>query len=168
MNVLAIDPSINHLGWAIMTSGKVLLSGTINASPDAKGHDDVHRIDWMINQLDALMLKNVHTLVTVGEVPVEIVAIERPESWGAYKSMASDRSGSLQILTLLVGALAQWSLNIVGPRCTMLIKVSQHKGQLPKKVTQKRMEKKYKCQFQTDHEADAASVGDYVLGCEGA
>ena len=168
MNVLAIDPSINHLGWVIMTSGKVLLSGTINAPEDTKSWNDVARLDGMIDQLNSLVLAKMHTLTEIGEVPIEIIAIERPETWGAYKSMASDRSGSLQILTLLVGALTQWALTIVGPKRTMLIKVSQHKGQLPKKVTQKRMEKKYKCQFQTDHEADAASVGDYVLGCEGA
>lgn len=168
MNVLAIDPSINHLGWAIMTSGRVLLCGTINAPVDTKHWDMVLRLDWMLSHLDALMLKNAHSLVEIGEVPVEVVAIERPEPWGAYKSMASDRSGAMQMLTILVGALTQWSLALVGPKNTKLIKVSQHKGQLPKVVTQKRMETKYKCKFQTDHEADAVSVGDYVLACEGA
>lgn len=167
MNILAIDPSVNHLGWAIMTSGKVLLHGTINAPEDAKRWDIVQRLDWMLNHLDALMLRNTHSLVEIGEVPVEVVAIERPEPWGAYKSMASDRSGAMQMLTLLVGALTQWSLTLVGPKCTKLIKVSQHKGQLPKHITQERMEKKYKRKFQNDHEADAVSVGDYVLACEG-
>lgn len=156
MNVLAIDPSINHLGWVVMTSGKVLLSGTINAPNDAKHWDWVKRLDWMVNQLDTLM-----------QVPVETVAIECPEPWGAYKSMASDRSGAMQILTLLTGALAHWAFSIVGSEQTRLIKVSQHKGQLPKRVTQKRMEEKYKYECQTDHEADAISVGDYVLECEG-
>lgn len=80
--------------------------------------------------------------------------------------MASSRSGSLQILTLLTGALTHWATNMVGVENVRLIKVSQHKGQLPKHVTQKRMEKKYNCKFKTDHEADAANLGDYVLNLD--
>lgn len=166
MNVLALDPSINHLGWVIMTTGKVLLSGTINAPP-LKTACLVARLDWMIVALDDLMLEKVHALRAMGEVPADVIAIECPEPWGAYKSMASSRSGSLQMLTLLTGVLTCWAINTVGVDYVHLIKVSQHKGQLPKRVTQERMEEKYHCIFRTDHAADACSLGDYILTTKG-
>jgi len=152
MIVLALDPSINHLGWTYMGPGVVLEFGTINAPTEFKQMSDVERINWMVEMVN-----------DIGQGEYDTVAIECPEPWGAYKSMASSRSGSLQILTLLTGALTQWACNEVGIENVKLIKVSQHKGQLPKHVTQKRMGKKYKCEFATSHEADAVNLGDYVL-----
>lgn len=149
MRVFAIDPSINYLGWVVMDPGVVVAHGTID-SGQVKDASWVERIDWMI---DAIAI----------DFEIDVIAMEQPETWGAYKSMASSRSGSLQILTLLVGALVWWAITKVGVENVKLIKVSQHKGQLPKHVTQKRMEKKYNCKFNSNHEADACSVGNYVL-----
>lgn len=152
MNILALDPSINHLGWVLMSSGKVLGSGTINAPTEFKQEELIYRLDWMMAELDDLPCSS-----------AEVIAIERPEQWGAYKSMASSRSGSLQVLTLLVGTLTAWALCRVGADNVHLVKVSAHKGQLPKHITQRRMEQKYHCKFASDHEADACSVGNHIL-----
>ncbi len=149
MRVFAIDPSINYLGWIVMDPGSVVACGTID-SGQIKDASWTERIDWMINAIDT-------------DFAIDVIAMEQPETWGAYKSMASSRSGSLQVLTLLVGALMYWAITKVGVENVKLVKVSQHKGQLPKKVTQARMERKYKRSFATSHEADACSVGDYVL-----
>jgi len=152
MRVFAIDPSINYLGWVLMWPGTVHKFGTINAG-QMKDASWTERSDWMVNALDDIAT----------DFEFDVIAMEQPETWGAYKSMASSRSGSLQVLTLLVGALMYWAVIKVGVENVKLIKVSQHKGQLPKKVTQSRMERKYNCKFTTSHEADACSVGDYVL-----
>lgn len=164
MNVFSIDPSVNHLGWAVMdidqdihpvgVANKVVASGTIEAPEEFKQENLVERLEWMICAIDDV----------VTNFCIDAVVIERPESWGAYKSMASSRSGSLQMLTLLVGALTQWALTQAIAENVKLIKVSQWKGQLPKHITKKRMEQKYSKKFKTDHEADAVGIGDYYLG----
>jgi len=154
MRVFAIDPSVNYLGWVVMEPGTVVAYGTIDAG-QMKDASWTERIAWMISALDDVADNFCYEFDTV--------AMEQPETWGAYKSMASSRSGSLQVLTLLVGALMYWAITKVSVENVKLIKVSQHKGQLPKHITQKRMEKKYNVKFQTDHEADACSVGNYCL-----
>lgn len=152
MRVLAIDPSINYLGWVVMDPGVVVAYGTVNAEHMRAAAFEV-RLAWMLDALNDV----------VADFDFDIVAIEKPEPWGSYKTMASDRSGSMQMLTLIVGALTYWAVTKVGVENVKLIKVSQHKGQLPKAVTKSRMERKYNCEFKTDHEADACSVGNYVL-----
>jgi len=153
MRVFAIDPSVNHLGWVVMDPGVSCgMYGTINTE-QMKDASYTERIAWMIDALNDV----------ADDFEFDVIAMEQPETWGAYKSMASSRSGSLQVLTLLVGALMYWAITKVGVENVKLVKVSQHKGQLPKRITQRRMEKKYNCKFNTDHEADACSVGDFVL-----
>ncbi|KKN52377.1 hypothetical protein LCGC14_0612940 [marine sediment metagenome] len=153
MRVLAIDPSINNLGWAILNSNCIrVFSGTIKV----KG-----MISASIVARIGAVLRGLET--TVAGLSFDVMVIEQPEPWGAYKSMASDKSGAMQKLTLIVGALAQWGMIAKGLENTHLIKVSTWKGQLPKGITQERMEKKYGCTFKTDHEADAVGLGDYFI-----
>lgn len=152
MRVFTVDPSINYLGWVVMDPGVVIAYGTINAG-QMKTASWTERIAWMLNALDDV----------ASDFEFDTIAMEQPETWGAYKSMASSRSGSLQVLTLLVGALMYWAITKVSVENVKLVKVSQHKGQLPKHITQKRMEQKYNVKFQTNHEADACSVGNYCL-----
>lgn len=154
MRVLAIDPSINHLGWALMEPGRVIQSGTINAQP-LKAASIVERIAWIVDALDEEVLQK----------PFDLIAIERPETWGSYKSQASRGSGDLQLLTLIVGALTYWATwsSTLNPHDVQLIKVTTWKGQLPKRVIQERMEEKYGCKFGSEHAADAVGIGDYIL-----
>lgn len=156
MRIFAIDPSVNHLGWVVMEPNTIIAHGTIDAG-QVKVASYTERIAWMIGALNDV----------AGDFEFDAIAMEQPETWGAYKSMASSRSGSLQVLTLLVGALMYWAITKVGVENVELVKVSQHKGQLPKCITQQRMERKYNCKFATSHEADACSVGDYVLSTKG-
>lgn len=164
MRVFAIDPSVNHLGWAVMdidqdihpvgVAHKVVASGTIDAPEEFKQENLVERLEWM-----AEAIEDVAT-----DFDFDVIVIERPEPWGAYKSMASDRSGAMQMLTLLIGALAYWAIGWVSAESVKLVKVSTWKGQLPKHITKRRMEQKYGQGFKTDHEADAVGIGDYYLG----
>lgn len=154
MTILALDPSINHLGWAVMQEDRCPLYGTIQAPPMQQA-STVERIDWIITNLDDQMLG-------MGRM-LETIIIEQPEPWGAYKSMASSRSGSMQMLTLVVGALSWWAIRAVGVDNVRLVKVSQWKGQLPKRITKQRMEAKYNCVFKTTDEADAVGLGDWWI-----
>jgi len=151
--IFAIDPSINYLGWAVMELDTVVASGTINASVMQKA-DFVERLGWMTAALQDV----------VEDFEFDHIVIERPEQWGAYKSMASGASGSLQMLTLIVGALTYWAVIMSGVENTRLITVTQWKGQTPKHITKRRMEEKYHTRFKTDHEADAVGIGSYFLG----
>jgi len=155
--ILAIDPSVNHLGWALIESEEgepiTLRVGTIDAPDELKLKSIVQRLEWMLKALSALNL--IHT--------TSAVAIELPETWGAYKSTASSRSGSLQILTLLVGAITAWAVTLIGAENVKLVKVSQHKGQLNKKEHRRRIEQRSRWELKTEHEVDAVSIGYYVI-----
>ena len=155
MQVLALDPSILHLGWATLNSLGALSFGTIKAPAEMKEGSLVERIAWMLKELNDVNLCGVHRIV-----------IEQPEPWGAYKSLASSRSGSLLMLQMLTGAIVGWALSqtySISDQEVVLVKVSQWKGQLPKNVTKMRMERKYNCKFATTDEADAVGLADWYL-----
>lgn len=171
MKILAIDPSLLHCGWAILKltcdiaehcnidipHGTIRLQayGTIKAPKELKEEEIVIRIAFVLSELDKVPWPGIQRIV-----------IEQPESWGAYKSLASSHSGSLLLLNLLTGAIVGWALNQtcrVGDEEIILVKVSKWKGQLPKTVTQSRMEKKYNVKFATNDEADATGLGDWYL-----
>lgn len=159
MRILAIDPSVLHLGWAEMRKDpktietQLISFGTVEAPEELKQTGLVTRLTWMIETLDDI----------IWLAPLTYIVIEQSEMWGAYKSMASSRSGSLQMLTMLTGALVFWAVTKVGDKNVRLVKVSTWKGQLPKLVTKKRMETKYNCKFRTDDESDAVGLGDWYL-----
>jgi len=157
MQILSLDPSLLHCGWAIMSLDNdvetLQSSGTIIVPTTAKRLSLEKRIWLVLDELNQLML-----------LGVKVILIEQPESWGAYKSLASLRSGSLLKLELLAGALVGWAFYKLGSDAGVyFIKVSTWKGQLPKEVTQERMETKYQCKFATNDEADAVGIGDWYL-----
>lgn len=158
--ILALDPSILHLGWAVIeeaSTGQFHLYnyGTIIAPTEYRNNSLVVRISFVLTILEALY---------TSQPTLDAIVIERPEPWGSYKSLASAQSGSLQTLTLLTGALVGWALaKHSSGLLVKLIKVSQWKGQLPKEVTKKRMEKRYSVKFKTSDEADATGLGTWYL-----
>lgn len=165
MGILALDPSILHLGWAAMynpISGEstVLYQyGTIIAPPELKDKPLIERAHSMLREVSSIR----RAIDNGKEMSITKIIIEKPEPWGSYKSLASSRSGSLEMLTIFTGILAGWGLSHLGENGVVFIKVSQWKGQLPKHVTKKRMEKKYPVTFKTTDEADAAGLGDWYL-----
>lgn len=164
--LLSIDPSIANLGWAILTHDNVDLApldtdahpqlvtfGTVKCSTSHLNFEA--RIDTIIGGLEEAIAAAGYRL------SIKQVVIEKPQLWGAYKSTASLHAGDLLGLHLLTGALYWWANSHYAE--AFLIPVTEWKGQLPKKVTQKRMEKKYGVKFQTDDESDAVGLGDYWL-----
>jgi len=150
MKMLTIDPSINDLGWAIFED-KVLISfATIHAPIRTRKFPLEDRIlficDEVVNSTNSFF---------------DTILVEKPQLWGAYKSIASAHSGSLLGLYLTVGALFT-HLQKIGTNVS-LIPVSMWKGQLSKEITKKTMEEKYQVIFKTSHEADAVGIGDWFL-----
>lgn len=159
MKVIAIDPSLNSLGWAAINSreegkgGGLQGSGVVKAPKVIQQKSLDERLIWMLFTL-------AHEIVVQW---CDKLVIEQPESWGAYKSMASAHSGGLLSLHILTGALFAWALSIAGAGKVELVKVSKWKGQLPKRVTKKRMESKYGVKFATDDESDAVGIADWRI-----
>ncbi len=155
--VLAIDPSIMNLGWAILNTPperpQLLDYGTVICET-AKLPLETRMNTTIMGLEDAIR----HHLDSI-----DIVVIEKPQLWGAYKSMASMASGALLCLHILTGALYWWAANLFESHNTFLVPVSEWKGQLPKEVTQKRMEKRYNVKFATDDESDACGLGTYAI-----
>ena len=154
MRLIAIDPSINTLGIATFDNETLLKFATIKSNL-GKDSTDEERIRWMLWLIDSWL-----------DDPFwDVVVIERPQSWGAYKSMASEKSGALLQLHILVGALFLWAekLNYMNKCTCHLVPVSTWKGQLPKDVTQAKMEAKYGVKVKYDHESDAIGLGDWWL-----
>jgi hypothetical protein len=149
---------VNSCGWALFENEDLLESGTIKSLRDAPEHAYDDRVEWMLLELDKVLLDI--NFFTDSDTIAKHVVIEKPCQWGAYKSTASQHSGSLQVLTLLVGAMFGHFLGFCNTKVT-LIPVSQWKGQLKKEITQKRMETKYLKRFHTNDEADAVGIGDY-------
>jgi len=165
MYLLGIDPSINHLGWVLFKyentvnlgcpPPQLAHCGTLR-TVKFKDYDMADRIVYTIEELE-------RTLKGVLPHPFhfQIVVIEEPQLWGAFKSMASQHAGSLLSLYMLTGALCWWGCAYTEELAS--VPVSKWKGQLPKRITKARMEKRWGCTFRTDDESDAAGLGTYYL-----
>jgi hypothetical protein len=168
--ILALDPSVNNMGYAVFATQyiepaiiayQLVASGVLLSDKESKKQVLEKRIETMLHKMASMEWYAEGGWANGGLVVIEQVVIEQPEPWGSYKSMASDKSGSLVMLHLMVGALIGWFAQKADTE-VRLVKVSQWKGQLPKKVTQDRLKKRYGRVFQSD-EADAVGLGEWYI-----
>jgi len=154
--LLAIDPSIQHLGWAILVSpdpNGYVASGTITISSRYNALPEEARIELMLQKLT-------QTLEPYKD-KIKMIVIERPHQFGGFRSHAAYQGGGLPLLFLFVGALYYWAKQI--QPTVRLIPVQQWKGQLPKTVTRERMEIYYQRKFQTFDESDAVGLAHWMI-----
>lgn len=157
-HILAIDPGLISLGYAIFGKDetepcKLISFGSVKKRPGVGTDTPIEiRIQVAIEDL-ATQLGQYSVMNSIECV------IEQPQPFGAYKSLASQQSGSLIKLYFLTGALFWWAQDHFA--LTLLVPVSTYKGQLPKVVTNKRMQEKYGREFKTTDEADAVYLGDW-------
>ena len=159
--LVAIDPGINSLGWALFHLGespKYVVSG--NVEEKTRKLPIAARIHDTITDLEKTLPPMVFC-ANRDDYHNTLLLIEQPENWGSFKTMASTHSGSMQKLTLLVGALIQFGWSTIGR--TELVRVSTWKGQLPKSVVQDRLFKTYGQRFRSHDEADAVGIGDWYV-----
>lgn len=155
--LLAVDPSINTLGWAIfdIPAKHLYASGTLKTDKAARQKSLQERIANTIRELKEII---------EADLPdIESVVIEEPQQWGAYKSVASQHAGSLMGLYLTVGTLFGVFYEL--DKEVSLVKVSQWKGNLPKHLTIKRVNQRFDTQLTMadNNEADAIGIGAFWL-----
>lgn len=91
------------------------------------------------------------------------VVLEFPGLWASSaKSFASASNGDLFKLTYLVGGFGEIVRRSIMKK-PILVTPQQWKGQLSKKIVQKRLEKVLHKEFE-DHEADAVGIGLRIQG----
>jgi len=178
MKILSIDPSIQHLGYAIfLVKRKIPLTynksffkeiSAIKVTPDmellyygAVKNFSVNKMSW-VDKLD-YMIKRVLVLST--EVKPNKIVIELPECYQSSRGQAALNSGALTKLFSLVFSLRQALIS--GNICTInnicLLPVSNWKGQAPKEVTMRRAQERWNYNGTDDNIADAIGIGEYYI-----
>lgn len=147
--ILAIDPSIRHLGWATLEGGH-WNHGTINVPKNKTLPETLIYI--------AVKLNNE---VCCGNVP-EILIVEYPEFFqgsekGATAAVLGTTLGLAAVAAFLQGYYKRPSKD------TFFYTPSQWKGQVPKDGMTYRFMKRFGYWAKTDHEAEAALLLQYHL-----
>ena len=155
--ILSLDPSYepNNMGyaWFAEEEGKIYLQKWGTApSTVSKGATLLEKWHDALGSI---------TRLTAGRELIDYVAIEMPQTWGTYRSAMSSSSGVLHNLFFLVGMIYE---NMRSQNFNpVLLTTAEWKGQLPKKVTKERMEKRFGIKLATLHEADAVGIGAFFL-----
>jgi len=146
--IIALDPSINHCGFAIFSkAGGLLKYGTISPSRE-----------WTNWQAKAYsVLEKIKTLEKFYLEKLERVIYEMPEVWNSSaKGNYAKNSGALEKLYFICGAIHAAYGNKVD-----FYTAQEWKGQVPKSVTIDRVKSRYNVASNiSDHEADAISIAE--------
>lgn len=165
--LIAIDPSIRACGYCLMklkrtTKGKFcsyMESGNLKTYP-VRNQDWVVTMDEMINLVCSMFYM---TYSEVSCIPkCERVVIEIPSQYDSGRGRVARRSGSILKLhafcyvlraRLMDCSLGDFQVNMVG--------VSKWKGQVPKRITQNRIDKHWGVRPADHNECDAIGIADY-------
>ena len=155
-SLIAIDPGV-ELGWAFWPEGKLHPSACGLVKPKRKQKDFFSSMQSTVDQLDDLL---------DGYEPA-VLAIEWPAYFDSVGGRAAAGSGSIVKLAFGIGQIAQ----LAAAREIILdaVEVMKWKGQLPKEVVIKRINKiipAYQMDFltPTSHAYDAIGIGLYCRG----
>lgn len=158
---IGIDPSINYTGIAVIKAceGSYEILNLKTITSDSKMRKSLDRI----TRVKLMWLNSINHLGDYTSPIPDVITIEQPRQWGAYKSQAAGSRNDLLDLTLLVGLVAGYSFY----KCDLMLFVppNKWKGQLPKAVTQQRLKKYFPDEpWGTDHESDALGLALHGLG----
>jgi len=165
--LLAIDPGLNALGWALWRLVKKPKQGeSLIRPPSVTGVITTSRKLTPWNRLQQLLLRletDPRQLLSANTVAVELASFRAGDAVG--HSAAS--RGDLGFLYIAVGAHAQqaWSRDIR----FVPVPVQEWKGQLPKKATAARIERAIGLVDGAgneikSHAIDAVGIGLHVMG----
>ncbi len=151
--LVAIDPSIKSMGYAVFVNEMLILSGAVIPSAEDKAKPLGYRIQkQMIDLVKSLPSSNYKQLWVVEEPFISL---------GTAKSAASAASGDVKKLIMIAGALT-WHAFLMKADLELVLP-GTWKGQLPKFITTERSEKRWQRKFKTDDEADAVSLGSWYI-----
>lgn len=171
MKLLCIDPSIRALGWAVFkivtaSTARLVDSGCIRLGKEWRGKDVdwMARMDHMVDCVGDLMLRRLN----LGDPYSYEVLIELPEHFGAGAGVrVSGRAAAAQnsdAVLKLFGFVMVLRAMVRGAGADVtLVKVSTWKGQMPKKVTAARVQRRWGWEGIDDNESDAVGLGDWLL-----
>lgn len=152
--ILVIDPGTRKTGWALFTAYDTkkafyVRSGVFEAS---KSNNWLIRLDRMREAFRKLLVKEEPSLVLI-EQPMTFMT--------SRKGLGALNSGAVMKLMALVFTFRTMAL------CrkidTVLVPVQTWKGQVPKRVTQKRIKRHLGLVLKDDNEADAAGIGLWYI-----
>lgn len=169
VRMLAVDPGLSGTGWALWT--RPTTRRGFAAPPDAVGVFTPSKALAWDAKVSAIAMKLDEALAESEFDPATcdgetLVVVEMPEWQGSVKRAMTWTTGDMQKLTYLVGYLGGY----YAPLYRYLpVLVRDWKGQLPKDVVQRRIERKLGldvCQHLgiKTHAWDAVGVGLYMLG----
>lgn len=151
--MITIDAGIGGTGVAVWEGGRFYEVNCISITTKKSWQD---RCDLLCIEVEKLIDRH--------KIIFDLIAIEKPFVAMSGKCLASAQSGDVIKLTLLAGRL--WQLCWHYCNQFQWVTVQEWKGQLPKKITEKRVIKRLPqlSEYQlTDHEFDALGIGLYLL-----
>lgn len=165
--VLSLDMATSKSGWALWHDRRLEESGTWCVARSARSEE----LSWDMRCI--AMVRHIQAKILVRGV-TDIV-YEWPEEWvGASaggRGAAALNSGAVGKLQVLAGMVRFMAVDVADhPLYPFLVPPAFHavtvrgwKGQTPKEVVQKRMERKFKIQFHDDNEVDAVGIGNWYI-----
>lgn len=145
MNYLAIDPSINNLGWTTYnTTNKEWKMGTVSP-PKAELPE---RLAFIFAAIRARI-----------DILPNVLICEFPQFENSVRGSAAAVQGYTFGLAAICGYL-QGAFNVL-PNLTFFYTPNQWKGQIPIDGIKYRFERKFGFKPKTEHEAHAAMLLDY-------
>lgn len=151
--VVGIDPSIKKLGWSIFINKKLICYGTIIADEEDNKMSIENRVQLSVARLANILPSSKYKQIWV---------VEEPAMFSSSTSLAATFNNSLKKLLLTVGAII-WHGFLIKANIRMA-PVAAWKGNLPKEVTTRDMERKYGVKFKHHDEADAVGLADWFIG----
>lgn len=160
-HILAVDPSIRACGFALASHGKarenrgfsLTESGVIVSKSDVNRWE---RIDQITDDLQEMVPESVRS----GDQNM-VVVVEMPQAMKSAQGQAAANAGDTLILAALVGSIraAMREYGMVSVEC---LTVSKWKGNAPKRITQRRIAKRWG-EFMDHNEADAVGILDWYV-----
>lgn len=149
MRILAIDPGLRNMGWAVLETANLLQYGLIKAQSAHKDEPWVKRALRASGEVGGL----------IDEWRPERLACEMPVELQSYKGRAALASGAVRKLAFLVGVIGGLA-RARGINFT-IYEPMQWKGNVPKEITRKRVLRRYPdVPPDTDHNIiDAIGIG---------
>ena len=147
--IIAVDIGTRQLGWSLFTNGEYYRSGVLKSS----------KINWVEN-IERIYYK---LKIVIEKYNIDTFIFEKPEFWMYGKGITGATSGSIVKLSVSLGAFLSIVFNQANKKI-ILIEAKKWKGQLPKRVTMKRINKIIKKDIKNDNESDAIGIGLFHLG----
>jgi Holliday junction resolvasome RuvABC endonuclease subunit len=155
MHILSIDPGLSGTGWAEWWDGKLTRVGVVPATKTPESGLLADQCEQVADRLKRMLDKPLF---------MDEVYIEMPQMMTNVKGIAA-QAGAVYKLAFLVGYLAREFL----PGTVHTVTVAEWKGQLPKDVVQRRIERdlgKRTCEKLNikSHAWDAVGIGLWAVG----